>query len=214
MSVRAVYRSEAHISCEPPYDISEYGPLPVASLWERWPAPVPHVLSPLHLQVLTVSHFLSDNDVWHFSSETLRDLDRALKDNYDEWWRGAPESYRVPEFIDAEPVAILAKYGQNIKICNPTTVHADRATWDDMIDFNNILRIHMAYAVHTQCVLYPPCTPYALVSLLASHSRHAPSAPGTQGYPGERLRPSRPLRHPRSSHPCVHDRRSQHPRAH
>ena len=100
-----------------------------------------------------MSHFLSDNDVWHFSSETLRDLDRALKDNYDEWWRGAPESYRVPEFIDAEPVAILAKYGQNIKICNPTTVHADRATWDDMIDFNNILRIHMAYAVHTQCVL-------------------------------------------------------------
>lgn len=76
-----------------------------------------------------------------------------MKDHYDEWWEGAPDTYRVPEFIDAEPVAILAKYGQNVKICDPANFEADVKGWDDMIDFNKILRIHMAYAVHTQCVL-------------------------------------------------------------
>ncbi|RDX40246.1 hypothetical protein OH76DRAFT_1490457 [Lentinus brumalis] len=93
-----------------------------------------------------------DNPIWQFTTETLRNLDRAIKEHYDEWWQGAPDSYRVPEFIDAEPVAILAKYGQNIKICAPATFEADRDTWNDMIDFNNILRIHMAYAVHTQAI--------------------------------------------------------------
>lgn len=115
--------------------------------------------------------------MWQFSAERLRDLDRAFKEHYDEWWEGAPDSYKVPEFIDAEPVAILAKYGQNIKICDPATFEADRDMWEDMIDFNNILRVHMAYAVHTQCVLSPLSHTVPLIS-------HAQRPFSPQGYRG------------------------------
>lgn len=130
-------------------------PLQITCPFWRSPLLCPYstfVASPL---VLNISRFFSDNALWQFTTETLRNLDHAIKDHYDEWWEGAPDSYRVPEFIDAEPVAILAKYGQNIKICDPGTFEADRNAWNEMIDFNNILRIHMAYAVHTQCVLTP-----------------------------------------------------------
>ena len=89
-----------------------------------------------------------------FSVQQLIALNQTIKENYDTWYRNAPDSYKRPLFQNSVPQAFSVRYGQNRLIYKPE--RAERAAlaryWDLEINFPKVARIGLAIPVHYRYV--------------------------------------------------------------
>ena len=75
-------------------------------------------------------------------------LNDAIKTYYDEWYNDAPASYKQGVLLNAAPIAICIKYGQNRLICVGEDDQADAQFWKHEFDLSKIARVSLAFAVH------------------------------------------------------------------
>ena len=90
-----------------------------------------------------------------FSIEQFMRLNQAIKDDFETWLANAPPSYKQGVLMNAIPMAICIKYGQNRLVCVGEDDHADSRFWEEEFDLSKIARISMAIAIHH---LYEICS--------------------------------------------------------
>lgn len=84
-------------------------------------------------------------------------LHKVMRDDYNEWLRGAPAAYRTPLFANGIPLVISIRYGQNVDIVsgNPDTLAVEAQNWKREHSYANILIFSLAIATHLTYVHCP-----------------------------------------------------------
>ena len=80
----------------------------------------------------------------------MKDLDKAIVDDYIDWVRSAPPEYRNDLFLeDRYPVVITSRYGQNQEIgVHIDDMEEEGLNWYRDRQFSRIRYMSVAIAVH------------------------------------------------------------------
>ena len=84
------------------------------------------------------------------SIEELERLSGIMQQEYTEWFRRAPASYKRPIWTGALPLVISVRYGQDRTFysTNPNTNQARKSFWHHDVNFPKLARMALALPVH------------------------------------------------------------------
>ena len=87
---------------------------------------------------------------------TLKDLDNAIVESYENWIEEAPVSYKQDNFFPARrPVAVTSRFGQNQQLADTEPLRVEeRSNWARECDYTRIRFITIALATHLRYLVF------------------------------------------------------------
>ena len=87
---------------------------------------------------------------------TLKDLDNAIVESYENWIEEAPVSYKQDNFFPARrPVAVTSRFGQNQQLADTEPLRVEeRSNWARECDYTRIRFITIALATHLRYFVF------------------------------------------------------------
>lgn len=95
-------------------------------------------------------HYSDEHRRINLNFATLKNLDQAIVELYEDWIENAPGQYTEDGFFPTRrPVAVTSRFGQNQKLADTEELRVEeRGNWSRECDYTRIRFITLALATH------------------------------------------------------------------